>query len=459
MSRTVEDINGENIQVLTEAEIDAALAEKADKLDTYSKQAVDDKLDAQADVINAQLEQISEKMSVWIREHNMHEDGAVGNIRTRIIYKDADQNEIVEIIPGEVISTAELNGQTTVTWVSDHYDTQQTTVLEGVIVMMERQQDTGTDDYNLLQNLPYVSYTDAGGVHKEYIKGDITALIRQIADDYQLLANKPVVKYTDKDGNIVEKTIEDVTDIRDLGVGTITYINNMGETVTKNIGPDLDISDLGMGLISYVDKSGTTVKKRLIQGNTLDISDIGVGKVKYFNRQGQIVTKDIHAADEILDLTDIGMNELVFKVTYVDDQQVEHTENLRARAIIEYTFDPSTYTTTLRYIAEAPDGTTTEQEITYPGDVTEIVPGYASGEGTNNYRELEHLPTITWIDETTQQSVTRVLRGDVTDDVTSLLQHVIGGSSASTAYNGTLTAWEQMSVTEQNQYDQAFLKE
>ena len=259
-----------------------------------------------------------------------------------------------------------------------------------------------------------IVYRDTSGNEViKIINGDVVKLLQESTA-------KTIVTY-----------MEDLTTMTDEVDGVVLI---MSRYVSNGTDSYLELENLPY--ITYEDKNGNTVKA-LLKGDVSGLIKLLMPnvtyeklpdkpKVKYYNKAGEETIKEIPALDDVLDLTDIGIGERVSLIKYVaigGDRDGETIDDTLRGNVTEYVFDDETKKTTLKFID--PDGD--ERTIVYDGDVIEVKYGYA-GNGTANYRELYHLPEITYFDVDTGTEVHKRLLGDVTDDITDLIKRV-GGSS------------------------------
>lgn len=358
MSVQVKDIEGVTQDVASTEDI-AELVTKnqadANYLSQAEARALRQKLDAWSS------SEIAEKIDDWIKQHGGTIEPVAKTTRTKVIYKDTSANnaDTIVYIPGTILEATELNDtESKIRYIEDQAGQvkEWPDVLPGPIVSISVQTAAqGTDNYELLQNLPYITYEKDDQTHKLYLRGDVTDTINK------LVAATPIINYKDRTGEAIQKPVKD----------------------------------------------------------NFDVSDIGVGKVRYANKNGELVEKDIHADDDVLDLTDIGLGRKVSIVTYNGNDNEQHQERLDG-AVTEYVYDETTHKTTLKYIDEA---TNEEKSKVYDGDVIKVIFGFDTLPGGSDYRLFEHIPTITYTDPNTNNEVTVALRGDVDDDVTELLKH------------------------------------
>lgn len=219
---------------------------------------------------------ISSKISKWIEDHDLSIDKACCDVRTKVIYLDASNQEHILLLNGEVISTTEADGQTTIKWISNnsitHEYEEHSETIPGKIIAMHRERACGEGDYLELNNLPTITYTDEKGTHTVNIQGDITAVLKQLiatetVHTYADLKDKPKVKYNNIKGETIEKEIpapEDVLDLTDLCYGkknsVITYITDTNEKVIVELNGYVEEyfyrEDTKDTLLNYVDDEG-----------------------------------------------------------------------------------------------------------------------------------------------------------------------------------------------------------
>lgn len=363
MSVQVKDIDGITQDVAsTEDLTELVTRNQAD--DTYlSKEearALRQKLDEWSST------EMAAKIDSWIKQHGSNTDSSsaepvVESTRTKVIYKDAsaDNAETIVYIPGTINEATEIGpNETKIIYtdsktglIKDWPDTLPGPIVSIAIEAMSK----GTDNYELLQNLPYITYEQDSQVHKLYLRGNVNTLIKK------LIPAAAKLQYKDRAGTAIEKSVEE----------------------------------------------------------DVNIEDIGVGKVRYANKDGQLVEKDIHAVDDVLDLTDIGLGHKVSIITYNGNDNEQHQERLEG-SVTEYVYDEITHKTTLKYIDEH---TNEEASKVYDGDVIKVVFGFDTLPGGSDYRLFDHIPTITYTDPDTNEEVTVALRGGVDDDITDLLKH------------------------------------
>lgn len=303
--------------------------------------------------------EVAAKIDDWIKQHGGTVEPVAKTTRTKVIYKDtsADNIDTIVYIPGTILEATELNDtETKIRYIEDQTGQvkEWPEVLPGPIVSISVQSNAqGTDNYELLQNLPYITYEKDNQTHKLYLRGNVTDTINKLV------------------------------------------------AVTPNV--------------HYKDRTGTDVKRQV--KDDFSIEDLGVGKIRYADKNGKLVEKDIHAEDDILDLTDIGLGRRVSIITYNGNDNEVHQDRLKG-AVTEYIYDEATHKTTLKYID---DTTNEEMSEVYDGDVIKVIVGFDTLPGGSDYRLFEHLPTITYTDPDTNEVVTVTLRGGVDDDITSLL--------------------------------------
>lgn len=229
------------------------------------------------EILNWNNSAVAKKIDEWISKHNNAEPAPVDKtIRTRVIYKDttADNTEKTVYVPGTIVeATTVSESETHIRYSEDKTGIVKEFIdsftgfnyLTGPIISTSLETaDTGSDNYELLQNLPYITYEKDSQVHKAYLRGNVSDVIKK------LIPATPVITYKDRAGETIEKHVE----------------------------------------------------------GSFNIEDIGVGKIRYANRNGQPVEKDIHDASDILDLTDIGIGRKVSIITYNGNDNEQHQERL-----------------------------------------------------------------------------------------------------------------------------------
>lgn len=268
MSVQVKDIDGITQDVASTSDL-SELVTKNQADATYLSQAEAAALTQKLDRWSSS--EIAAKIDDWIKQHGGTVEPEAKSTRTKVIYRDTSAGNIDTIvyIPGTILEATELNDtESKIRYIEDQTGLvkEWPDVLPGPIVSIAVQSNVqGTDNYELLQNLPYITYEKEGQTHKLYLRGDVTATINK------LVATTPDINYKDRTGEVVQKSVK----------------------------------------------------------GSFDVSDLGVGKIRYADKDGKLVEKDIHAEDDVLDITDIGLGRRVSIITYNGNDNKVHQERLK----------------------------------------------------------------------------------------------------------------------------------